>query len=268
VTQRHVFALFTAVWLVCGAILLNGAVIRIPPARPSAVRVVTSGVAATPAAPVNNTFDRTDLFMEHLPSRFSTNTLIDPINGNTLTVDTGAGYQPPTNNTTYLSFDGDNDGLYTASTIVGREDAEPITVVMKVEFVGATRSGNEWHIGFENGGASYLRGYRWGGHEGSIVWQSPYQFVIDSGCTNDTLWTIVYTQSPGGPLRIYRNNSSTVVSSANATLANLSGYRFRLGGYSSVDAIQAKMKFYGSRCFNRVLTASEIDSVTSWDWSY
>lgn len=46
-TQKHIGAILCAVWLVCAALLLNGAVVRIPPARPSAVRVQAAWVAST-----------------------------------------------------------------------------------------------------------------------------------------------------------------------------------------------------------------------------
>jgi hypothetical protein len=46
-TQRHIGALLLGVWLICAALLLQGATVRIPPARPSAVRVQAAGVVST-----------------------------------------------------------------------------------------------------------------------------------------------------------------------------------------------------------------------------
>jgi hypothetical protein len=62
-TQKHIGALLLGVWLICGAILLQGATIRIPPARPGAVRVQAAGVAGTTPAPAP-TWSRTDLVLD------------------------------------------------------------------------------------------------------------------------------------------------------------------------------------------------------------
>lgn len=73
--QKQLGALLVGVWLVCAALLLNGAVIRIPPSRPGAIRVQTAGVVARTgtAAYVNGSFSDESIFTANWITGGSTN---------------------------------------------------------------------------------------------------------------------------------------------------------------------------------------------------
>jgi hypothetical protein len=61
-TQKHIGALLLGVWLTCAALLLQGATVRIPPARPSAVRVQAAGTVASTGTGVDTSW-RADMIL-------------------------------------------------------------------------------------------------------------------------------------------------------------------------------------------------------------
>lgn len=265
-TQRHIGALLSCVCLICAALLLQGATVRIPPTRSPAISVRSAGTGTGTGTAANNTFDRSELFAEWLPSRYTAPDLTDPINGNTLSAPAEA--QRPAVASTSLYFIGwagfeDYTSIKTSGNVVGRDTSKPFTAVIKIGLV------DSWATDFGQSTEIFLtcgwRAYRWSGQATSLVFQSTPCFVVDPASVKGNTYTYVMTHTPGSTCKIYRDNST------NATVGGSGAFSSdgpcTIGGGVSAAYVHA-FHFYGMRLFNRVLSDTEIDAVTTWDWSF
>lgn len=289
-TQRTIGALFIALWLLCGVLLLNGATVRIPPSRPGAIRVQAAGVAESTGTAVGGV-PRDVQLLELLGGNYAAN----PSGVDAVWTDTsGNGYNAtqsvhglkPTASTTaaVVVVNGQDFGTVVSSSgfISAMKALTSYSLVIKQRYAGPATGRAAGHFAFSD--TAYTT---------KVLFYSVTDATMDatlthkqpSGC--DAAASYFYRTAPAvtnildgtAHVIIYsRDTASSSFSVDGNTWANNSGTMpvfpsnattFSPGcaaGNGRVNLLNAVTETSGVRVFSRLLTADEVSGSVSWTW--
>jgi hypothetical protein len=290
-TQKHIGALLLGVWLVCAAILLQGATVRIPPARPGAVRVVTS-VAASTGTGASTDAPRDNLLIELISADTAYTANADGVDA-TWTDSSGNGYNAtetthvnkPTTSSGYVYFDNTatvHRLRVTSSAFFSVLPTNEYTVIAKVKVDTDTIAATLWSMANADLSTKVIE---------AMVDQGAYPAIPDGSLFQyqNTTSEDFHYREPG--IDIDDNQPHIVSIRRSATAGSV---KFSVDGASyswttGVNQTQArgatqavfilagkiyggswytrgKVSIAGVRIYGRLLTDSEIAAASAWTW--